>query len=134
MNAKEKMKFYPPVYAEVRSDISIIGTAFSCIVILIKTCHCFGKPFSSKNTPTNPQLKIVLIGEDYGFKVSIRKNKGRAISEPYLSSLKTEYCLDNTIKRVPVFLFLLGNQGILSFVYLSIIFLCGTQLVDVPLP
>jgi hypothetical protein len=35
-----------------------------------------------KFAPTSPQLKIVLIGEDYGLKVSIRKNKGRAISEP----------------------------------------------------
>ena len=31
-------------------------------------------------TPTNPQLKIVLIVEDYGLKGIIRKNKGRAIS------------------------------------------------------
>jgi hypothetical protein len=30
----------------------------------------------------SPQLKIVLIGEDYGLKVSIRKNKGRAIFDP----------------------------------------------------
>jgi len=33
-------------------------------------------------SPTNLQLKIVLTGEDYGLKVSIRENKGRAISEP----------------------------------------------------
>jgi hypothetical protein len=31
---------------------------------------------------TSPQLKMVLIGEDYGLKVSIRENKGRANSEP----------------------------------------------------
>jgi len=29
-------------------------------------------------TPTNPQLKIVLIVKDYGLKGIIRKNKGRA--------------------------------------------------------
>jgi hypothetical protein len=31
-----------------------------------------------RSTPTNPQLKIVLIVEDYGLKGIIRKNKGRA--------------------------------------------------------
>jgi hypothetical protein len=35
-------------------------------------------------TPTSPQLKIVLIGDDYGLKVSIRKNRGRAFSGPAL--------------------------------------------------
>jgi hypothetical protein len=33
--------------------------------------------------PTSPQPRIVLIGEDYGLKVGIRKNKGRAISVIY---------------------------------------------------
>ena len=33
-------------------------------------------------TPTSPQLKIVLIGDDYEMKVSIRKNKDRAIADP----------------------------------------------------
>lgn len=31
---------------------------------------------------TKSQLKIVLIGEDYGLKVSIKKNKSRAIFDP----------------------------------------------------
>ena len=34
------------------------------------------------SSPTSPQLKIVLIGEDYGLEASIRKNKGRDISDP----------------------------------------------------
>ena len=33
-----------------------------------------------KLSPTSPQLKIVLIGEDYGLKVSIRRKK----AEPFL--------------------------------------------------
>ena len=36
------------------------------------------RPYSSSIAPTNPQLKIVLIVEDYGLKGIIRKNKGRA--------------------------------------------------------
>jgi len=35
-----------------------------------------------KTPPTSTQLKIVLIGEDYGLKVSIRRKKGRTISDP----------------------------------------------------
>ena len=35
-------------------------------------------------TPTSPQLKVVLVGDDYALKVSIRKNKGGAFSDPAL--------------------------------------------------
>jgi len=39
-------------------------------------------------TPTNPQLKIALIVEDYGLKGIIRKNKGRARDGPAFPLLK----------------------------------------------
>ena len=41
-----------------------------------------GKKRFLLSAPTSPHLKIVLIGEDYGLKVSMRKNKGRALSDP----------------------------------------------------
>jgi hypothetical protein len=42
-------------------------------------------------TPTNPQLKIVLIVEDYGLKGIIRKNKGRVRGGPAFIFLKLWY-------------------------------------------
>jgi hypothetical protein len=39
-------------------------------------------------TPANPQLKIVLIFEDYGLKGIIRKSKGRAEGNPAFPFVK----------------------------------------------
>ena len=44
------------------------------------------------STPTSPQFKIVVIGEDYWLNVSIRKNKGRASLKP---------CLFFTLEETP---------------------------------